>query len=273
MHSCIYEGTVRHRRFAEAEHGFRRSLFLMYLDLSELDEVFSRYWLWSSRRPAVGWFRREDYSGDRQEPLDESIRKLVQAQTGHRPSGAIRLLTHLRYFGYIINPVSFYYCFAPGNGTAVEWIVAEVTNTPWGERHHYIIDARQHDSDGNLGDKQLITADHNKSFHVSPFLPMDMQYHWRISVPGERLAVSIQNLQGGQKQFDATMVLQRLPINRFQLGRVLLKHPWMTAEVATSIYWQALRLWWKKVTFFPHPNNRPEASPRSGTQTVDGPAV
>ena len=112
MNSCVYVGAVRHRRFAPVRHDFRFGMFMMYLDLSELPRVFARRWLWSARRPALAWFRRADYLGDPAVPLDDAVRDLVGLRTGRRPAGPVRLLTHLRYFGYVQNPVSFYYCFA-----------------------------------------------------------------------------------------------------------------------------------------------------------------
>lgn len=109
MHSCLYEGIVRHRRVGPPPHEFRHSLFMLYLDLAEIDEVFRNRWLWSSSRFAVARFCREDHVGPASEPLDQSVRNLVQIRAGFRPSGAVRLLTHLRYFGYLMNPVSFFF--------------------------------------------------------------------------------------------------------------------------------------------------------------------
>ena len=148
MHSCLYSGTVRHRRFSPSHNEFRYSLFQTYLDLAELPEIFDPYLLWSARRPAVAWFRREDHLGDPEVPLDISVRDEVQRQTGTRPCGAIRLLTNLRYFGYVMNPVSYYYCFDPVTDR-LQTVLAEVHNTPWGERQvthysHETKDARAH---------------------------------------------------------------------------------------------------------------------------------
>ena len=138
MKSCVYEGTVRHRRSAPVHHAFQYSIFMMYLDLAELRVLFHKRWLWSARRPNVAWFSQDDHLGDPQVPLDHNVRDLVEAKTGHRPAGPIRLLTHLRYFGYGFNPVSFYFCF-DSTDSLVETIVAEVTNTPWGEQHCYVL--------------------------------------------------------------------------------------------------------------------------------------
>jgi len=267
--SCFYTGTVRHRRFSP-EHQFQYGLFLVYLDLSELDTVFEGRWFWSAHRPALARFRRDDHLGDARKPLQECVRNLVYAQTGRSPAGPIRLLTHLRYFGYVINPVSFYYCYA-ADGETIEAVVAEVTNTPWGERHCYVIPWNP----GRSPDRA--TARQDKVFHVSPFLPMDMRYHWRLSAPAERLSVEIENHRHGQHEFTAALSLQRRPISSTSLATALLRRPFMTGRIAAAIYWQALRLWWKDATFHPHPRsmagqhiNRPAGPERAAAPLPSG---
>jgi len=247
MNSCIYRGTIRHRRRTPVAHEFRYRLFMMYLDLAELPTALDGRWLWSARRPALAWFRRADYLGDPQVPLDQAVRDLVEQRTGERPAGPIRLLTHLRYFGYRQNPVSFYYCF-DATGDHVEAIVAEITNTPWGERCAYVIPAPA------FGAAHRLRA--RKIFHVSPFMPMDLGYDWRFSAPEKRLAVHMENLRGTDRLFDATLVLRREPLTGPALAMALVRHPFMTAAVAAGIYWQALRLWLKGVPFHPHPSKR-----------------
>jgi uncharacterized protein len=187
LHSCLYEGTVRHRRWTPIQHAFRFRLFLVYVDLGELDQVFGRHGIWSTRWPALARFRRADHLGDPREPLEESVRELVRSHLGFRPVGAIRLLTHFRYCGFQMNPVSLYYCFDSG-ATVVDAVVAEVNNTPWNKQHVYVLDMR-----GQL-DSRRLEATHSKEFHVSPFLNCEMDYHWRLNTPGKRLVVHIENL-------------------------------------------------------------------------------
>ena len=234
MKSCLYAGWVRHRRHAPRPHAFRYPLFMAYLDLAELDRVFAGRWLWSARRPALARFRREDHFGEPRVPLEQAVRELVQARTGRRPAGPIRLLTHLRYLGYVFNPVSFFYCFDAA-GEDVEAIVAEVNNTPWGERHCYV-----------LGGLKCRTG---KEMHVSPFMPMDLRYDWRFTAPGERLGVHMRLTRADETVFDATLALAREPIG----NGVLLRFPLMTAKVIAAIHWEALRLWLKRVPFHSHP--------------------
>lgn len=257
MKSCIYAGWVRHRRLRPVVNGFRYRIFMLYLDLAELDRVFDGYWLWSARRPAPAWFRRADHWGDPAVPLDTAIRDLVERQTGRRPAGAIGLLTHLRYFGYCFNPVSFYYCYGKdGHGAdgALEHVVMEVNNTPWGEMHCYVLPR------GATGAAAL-RFDFDKAFHVSPFLPMDMRYRARLTEPAEKLFVGIENWREGQKVFDAHLALDREPIAHGALARHLARDPLVTGRVISLILWQALKLWIRRAPFHPHPaaagENRP----------------
>jgi uncharacterized protein len=245
MQSRIYKGWVEHRRAAPRQHRFRYRMFMMYLDLAELPTLFDRTPCWSARRPALAWFKRSDYLGPFEIALDEAVRDLVMERSGIRPQGPIRLLAHLRYFGYCMNPVSFYYCF-DRSGERLETVVAEITNTPWGERHQYVLPVPE-------GEQRLKRFEFDKNFHVSPFLPMDMQYRWCFSDPGERLFVNMQNLHAGERMFEATLNLHSAPITPGALLRLLAGYPLMTLKVIAGIHWQALRLWWKRTPVYDHP--------------------
>jgi len=230
-----------------AGHAFSYRLFMMYLDLAELDTVFAGRWLWSCRRRALARFRREHHLGDPAVPLDAAVRDLVSEKTGQRPAGPIRLLTHLSYFGYCFNPVSFYYCFDAAD-ESLECIVAEVNNTPWGERHCYVLSAGQ--DQGQAGHRRFRPL---KRMHVSPFMPMDVDYDWRFAAPGRDLAVHMENHRQGSKLFDATLRLQRVEITGTALARVLCLYPFLTLKVIWAIHWQALKLWLKRVPVYDHP--------------------
>ena len=261
MHSCLYHGFVRHRRFQPAENRFRFSLFQPYLDLDELGQVFDGSWLWSVERFGLAQFRRSDHFGDQQRPLKECVLEEVERQTGERLAGPVRLLTNLRYFGYIINPVSYFFCF-DSTGQRVQAVLAEVTNTPWGERHLYVLPAIRN-QDGTC--RQLWN---DKVFHVSPFMQMNQRYSWRMSEPGRSLFIHIENhVRGsdaaaseragrdGTNLFDVTMRMRRCEITPAILRKTLLSQPILTARVAAAIYWQAFRLWRKGVPFVPHPKS------------------
>ena len=256
--SCLYVGQVRHRRFTPRAHQFSYKLFLMYLDLSELPSVFDRFWLWSIERRNIATFRRRHHLGDKNISLDLSVRNYIEHETGLRPHGSIRLLTHMSYFGYRFNPVSFYYCYDKDDEN-LDFIVAEVNNTPWGEQYCYVLDSRDNqldsnDADMNKSSNKLHRYSENKRFHVSPFMPMDMQYDWRFSTPDDGLSVHMENYQHDEKIFDATLKLKKRKITSKNLTMALLQFPFVTVKIVIAIYYQALRLWLKKIPFVNHPN-------------------
>lgn len=249
MNSCLYEGWVRHRRCRPVVNEFRYRLFYVYLDLAELDDVFRGRLFWSTKRPALAWFRRADHVGDPAVPLGRTIRDLVLRSTGRGPAGPICLLTHLRHFGYVMNPVSFYYCFDE-TGRSVETIVAEVHNTPWGETHCYVLTERECETPSP---NRLFRF--AKNFHVSPFMTMNQTYRWRFGQPDENLHVHMENWEDDGRLFDATLQLEKVPITTRSLAAALANYPFMTAKVVGAIYGQALKLWWKGCPFFPHPKH------------------
>ena len=256
MESCIYEGRVKHTRSKPAKHEFSYRLFLMYLDLDELQAVFEKRWFWSTSRSALARFRREDHLGPQDQPLAEAVRDFVQQETGSRPDGPIRLLTNLAYFGYCFNPVSFYYCFAT-DGETVDYIVSEVNNTPWGERDIYVMDC-----------KEIATSESSwrfspkKKMHVSPFMPMEVEYDWVLSEPSNQLSVFMANSKDGVRIFNASMNLNRRQVTSWSLASMLLKYPFQTSKIVITIYWEALRLWVKRVPFYTHPEKEKEVATR-----------
>ncbi len=253
MHSALYLGKVRHRRFADKPHAFTYPLFMAYLELDELPGALAHGWLASATHAAMARYRRDDHLGDPAQPLQESVRDLVERETGTRPSGPIRLLTHLRYFGYVMNPISVYYCFA-ANAEEVETLVLEVNNTPWGERHCYVLDAQS-----RMADKGADHYSFEKAFHVSPFMGMDYTYHCRATQPDSSLVFHLENWNAAGMAFDATLTLKRKPLSSAALAGLLARFPLMTLQVSLGIYFEALRLWLKGVTYYPHPHKLKEA--------------
>ena len=236
---------------------FQYRLFFMFLDLAELPTLFDIHPLWSNEGFNIACFRRRDHFGDPTVPLDQAVRDLVEDHLGSRPQGPIRLLTHLRYFGHCFNPASFYYCYDRVD-TQVDTIVVEIHNTPWGERYCYVLGAEQNEHSIKSWRRHQFA----KAFHVSPFIDIDIHYDWRFRLPDETIRVHMIDYEKGQRLFDASLALQRRPLNRQALTRVLLQYPVMTGKVITLIYWQALRLLLKKTPFFTHPNKRTRSSER-----------
>jgi DUF1365 family protein len=243
VHSALYEGTVRHRRFAVRHSEFRHRLALAYVDLDELPDLLGGRL--ASPRPGIVRFRRADYLGDPATPLGDAVRGLVAERTGRDPGGPVRLLTQLRTLGHCFNPVSFYYCF--DGEDRMQAMVAEVTNTPWGERHAYVL-ARE-------GDGRVLTGSFPKAMHVSPLMPMDQRYHWRAAEPAATLSVHIENHDGDGRAFDATLALRRRPLTARTLAAVTARHPAATLRVLALIYGHALALWLRGVPVHPHPSD------------------
>jgi hypothetical protein len=194
IHSALYEGTVRHRRFAVRRHELNHRIAMAYVDLDELPQLDGGRLL--QRRPGLVRFRRRDYLGDPDTPLRDAVRALVRE---HVEAGPIRLLTTLRTLGHCFNPVSFYYCF--DEAEQLKAVVAEVTNTPWGERHAYVL----------TGDGRVLKGEHAKAMRVSPFQAMTQHYSVAVSEPGRTLSVHIETTQDDERAFDATLKLHRRP--------------------------------------------------------------
>ena len=255
--SCIYEGTIRHRR-PEPRRSFEHRIALFYLDLDELPRLLGGRLV--ARRPGALRFRRRDYLGPDWLPVDVSVRDKVEVATGSRPTGPIRLLTQLRSFGHCFNPVSFYYCFDRG-ADRVEALVAEVTNTPWGERHAYVLGG----PDERRG---VLTGEFDKALHVSPFMDMDHRYLVRASTPGERLAVRIESRHPGglafeagparrPPEFEATLALRRTELTRRAAATVTRRYRLAGARVLALIYGHALGLKLAGATVHPHSGSGP----------------
>ncbi|MEC8337065.1 MAG: DUF1365 domain-containing protein [Planctomycetota bacterium] len=246
LKSYLYEGMLKHRRFHPRDHAFKYRLYMAYLDLDELDHACPKEWI---RRERFAWtsFLRSDHFGNPRERLSESIKKLVYSKTGISVNGPIRLLTQLRTWGYYFSPLNMYYCFE-ADGTTLIAIVAEVSNTPWNEKHLYVLWEGNQLSSGNA-----LKYRHQKAFHVSPFMSMDHIYDWSIGIPREKLCVGIRSIHQNQVLFHAGLELQRRALNRATLRRMQIRYPLLTIQIVTAIYHQAFRLWKKKLPFYPHP--------------------
>ena len=252
FHSCIYRGMIRHRRRTPVVNAFKFPSYMMYVDLEELDEIFSRRLLWSTSRPAPARFKREAHLKKLGSELSlrEAVIETLRRNDVETEIGPIRLLTQFRHFGFEMNPVSFFYCFAV-DGNRVEAVIAEVNNTPWGEQHVYVMPSGD-DKYADQVQKRVVADRVQKAFHVSPFLPMDMEYRMLFSIPDRQLGIKMQNFQDGERKFDVSVLFDRVPITVWSLNWILIRYPLMTVQVFAGIYWQALKLYLRGVPVFSH---------------------
>ncbi|MGE8150547.1 DUF1365 domain-containing protein [Pseudomonas vancouverensis] len=249
MNSAFYSGWVAHRRFAPRCHAFRYRIGLLYLDLAEQEAVLGLSRLSGHGRFAPFSFRESDYLKvftGRGMRLIDAVRQLVGDAIGHVPQGSICLLTQPRSFGLSFNPVSFFYCHESDGQLAA--IICEVSNTPWGEHYHYVLPARRAQDIHDFHQHFAVA----KAFHVSPFLPRDIEYRMTFSPVAKQLGVHLADWQGERKLFDATLNLHRETLDRAGLHRYLWRFPWMTAKTCLTIYWQAVRLLLKRMPLFAH---------------------
>ncbi|MBV8445201.1 MAG: DUF1365 domain-containing protein [Candidatus Dormibacteraeota bacterium] len=245
--SCLYEGTVVHARFEPVVHRLRYGVTMMSLDLEELPALPFGGRLWSSSRPAVLRFRREDHLGDPDVPLLRAVRDLVDAEIGHRPTGPVRVLTQPRLLGAGFNPISIYYCYDDPEALPVS-VVFEVSNTPWGEMHAYAVDLRT-----SPAGARRARGCFAKQMHVSPLLGMDIEYRWTLTAPADTLCVAIECWNARGRVMTAGIRLRRVELCQASLRRFALRVPPMFVVTLGGIYWNALRLRLRGAPYHPHP--------------------
>ena len=244
MKSCLYRGRIRHRR-SSPHHEFEYSTSWVFLDLDEVDGLIDSSRLLSGKRFSLASYLRSDHFGDPSLSMREAVWDLVERETGQRSDGPVRLLTQLRHFGFFFSPINVFYCY--DRNEALTAMVTEVSNTPWNERHCYVL------WEGNRTVGSAHRYVHPKAFHVSPFMGMDSEYQWRIRPPNESLDLAIGCCRQGERIFHADMRLHAAPLTDGQLLRCLMRRPVAALQILGAIYYQALRLWMKKCQFFPHP--------------------
>lgn len=252
----LYVGAIRHRRFTPRAHEFRYSLFMALLDIDRLRESMTVSWFTSYNRWNWAVFDERDHLGDPSRPLRDRLRESASAAGETLPDGPIFLLTHLRYAGYVFNPISLFYCYDRGGD--LQLVLAEVSNTYGGRQNYWLRPA----DDANRRFRAVAA----KSLYVSPFMDFDMDYGFILTPPGATLIAQMNvTRRDGEREdhgrvFDATLTLEHQPWTARAIRGALLRFPMMTAKVIASIYWQALRLRLKGLPVVPFPRKEHDAT-------------
>lgn len=247
MRSALYTGTLVHSRTTPAPNAFRYPLSFYVLDLDELPALERRLALFSVNRPNVLTLYDRDHFGDDGRPLKEKVLAFVRERGVELPDDArILMLAQVRVFGYVFNPVSFYWCYRPDG--ALECMVAELNNT-FGERLPELLPG------GSL------SYEHEKHLHVSPFMPLEQRYRYRFSEPGDEVFARIDVIEDGETPLYAVLRGRRQELTNGSLMRALARYPLMPAKVVALIHWQALKLWRKRVPF----RRKPPFEPGKGS--------
>lgn len=239
--SCIYSGWVMHRRLHPRRHHFRYRVWWLLLDLAEIDVIDERLLLFSHERRNLISFHDKDYGHDQASLRAQIIRRL-KANGIDFDDGQICLLCSPRVFGYQFNPLSIYFCYRRSGELAAT--IYEVHNT-FGERHSYCIAAR-------VDETGTIRQSSEKAFYVSPFMSMDMSYDFRLAPPGETLTVGISGAREGVPLINAVLQAKRRELSDWRLAGLLCTFPLVTLKVIAAIHFEAVRLWWKGLSIYPH---------------------
>lgn len=237
MNSGIYHGLIYHRRQGKFEHEFTYPIYMIAIDIDERSQVLSKSRILGNRWFNPIRFCEKDYIRSEPLALKQRIVNKVEGLGGKPGTSRILMLVQCRCFGIYFSPINFYFCYDQDD--ICQYMLAEVSNTPWDQRHYYLIDMAG----------SMIT---DKVFHVSPFMEMDMCYHWHVTPPEEKALVRIENHKEG-KQFEASLALNKREINQRNLLNTWLSLPVMSVKIVFGIYWQALKLFLKKIPFISHP--------------------
>lgn len=240
--SALYVGRVMHQRLRPRRHRLAYRIYSVLVDIDELPQLHERLRLFSVDRFNLFSFHAGDYGDGSGRDLRAQVEARLR-EAGLPTGGAIRLLTMPRLLGHVFNPLSVWFCHAPGG--ELQAIVYEVNNT-FGQRHSYLIPVD--DASGPVVDQRC-----DKRMYVSPFNGMDLRYRFRIAAPGESVSIGVSVHDADGAVLNARQDGQRTALSDLALLRVFLTHPLLTLKVVAAIHWQALRLWIKRVPLHPRP--------------------
>ena len=266
----MFVGKVTHERFLPKPHKLDYSIAQAWIDLDDIPSLAKHSRWWSIEKfNAIAFYRKDYLPGEKD--LKQTVINEITSDTGQTFTGKVFLLTNLRSWGYCYNPVSFYFCF--DEQQQLRFILADINNTPWNERHCYVHDvlssqqAKQTElshEDDMIGDEIKKKSKHSfhfdKVFHVSPFMPMNMFYQWHYQVKEHSILIHMELFDKATEQhlaplkFYANMALKKESLNQKNANMLPFKFPFLCGKVLWGIYWNALKLWLKKVPFYDHPS-------------------
>lgn len=243
---AVAKGRIWHRRQVPFGHRFQYPLWLLWCDLSRLDKLLEQHWAWGRRwRPVT--VRNRDFIDHSEQPLDEKARAKAVELGLDWQSGRVFLLGQARTLGTLFNPLVLY-VHLPEGGDSPDSMLAEVQNTPWKETHFYPISLREQDGQW--------VHEHDKTFHVSPFLPLALRYHWHLHTTFPDWRLTLEDRDGDTTVFQAGLNVTLDPATSHNMGMALWRFGAQGLVTLARIYWQAFRLWRKGARFYAHPGDK-----------------
>ncbi len=245
-------GDIRHHRYIPKKHMFRYNMYWSLLDLDKLNENADRYRFFSNETWNLLSYRKQDFIGAGKQQTKDSVLNFLSKETNKAFDGKVFILSHLRFLGFNFNSVSFYFCIDKQG--ELQYIISEITNTPWGERHAYL-----HSCEKSLSRSGCCIFNFSKNFHISPFVSMDMNYQWLFKITNSNMRIHMKVTKKNKEKNDPLKVLdvtftgKHLPLTQANISKLIFKNPFQPLKMIFGIYWQALRLWFKKVPFYSHP--------------------
>lgn len=241
----IYKGDVMHQRYHPKKHGFNYPLAMILINVDHIEKTFNTSRWWSVERFNLIGFYRKDYiqASQKETCIKQAVCETILNNCNESFTGTVKILTNPRFFGYVFNPVTFYLCYDENH--ALKYILSQINNTPWNERHTYVHRVTCDDSAKKV-------FDFDKQFHVSPFMPMNLAYTWQFMFENKKIDIHMGLFDSGVKQFIATMRAKHSPFTSRNMLKLPIEFPFQTLRIVFRIYWHALRLWIKKVPFYEH---------------------
>ncbi|MFK7861940.1 MAG: DUF1365 domain-containing protein [Granulosicoccus sp.] len=249
LRSSLYVGQVYHKRMRPKVHVLRYTVFSLLIDLSEIDTLARKFWLFSHNRFNLLSFHDVDFGESEHETLREYVQRSLTQSGIHTMPTRILLSCYPRVLGHAFNPLSLFYCLDENSDCYA--VVHEVHNT-FGERHAYVLPVGADNSCENV----WIHQSAQKSLFVSPFAHMGMQYQFRLNEPAEKQVVVIRASDDEGLVITASYVALRQMLSTSQLLKVFLQIPLLGAKVVGGIHWEAFKLWVKGIPLFKHQPKR-----------------